>query len=106
MTMRMEICLKRGRTKRERCMEYIRMTVTLQDAQALAKKEGFVAKSRTWLHALSDVLGGRFYSDCVVGMKRRRSLGTCALCNKRIRTYPEYIHNGGRPVHLLCAPKR
>lgn len=64
--MRMEFRQPRKRKNgdlKDRCLEYIKKTTSLPDAQALAKKEGFSANTSVWLSAFGETLGGKFLPD-------------------------------------------
>jgi hypothetical protein len=44
------------KTRRAKCMEYLKRAGTLPEAVALAKSEGFSQNTSVWLGALSDLL--------------------------------------------------
>jgi len=65
MRMRMELRPRKRKNGalKDRCLEYIRKTATLPEAQALAKKDGFSANTSVWLGAFAEILGGKFLQD-------------------------------------------
>ncbi len=65
MAMRKELRKRKRKngTLKDRCIEYIKRTATLPEAQALAKKDGFSANTSVWLGAFAEMLGGRFLPD-------------------------------------------
>jgi hypothetical protein len=45
---------------KDRCIQYIKQTASLPEAQTLAKKDGFSANTSVWLGAFAEMLGGKF----------------------------------------------
>jgi len=39
-------------------------------------------------------------------MRKAVKLADCAYCKKPIKSYRDYYHNGGKPLHIKCSNKK